>query len=131
LIFENKLADFGWELTTLPLALAPACEIPIWFRGRGTNRTNRIGRPSQVVRGDVGDRRCLPGGIGSEAWRPDQVAGGSVGMTSRGSSLGHGCPPLRPCPDLLDCETGSRISGACRLKEVNGGARRRLPPRAQ
>ena len=63
LIIQDQLADRVRELFALPSALEPPGALTLAFRSGCTRRLDRVGRCSELVRGDVRHRRGLAGGI--------------------------------------------------------------------
>ena len=102
LIIQDQLADRVRELVALPAALEPPGALTLAFRSGCTRRLDRVGRRSELVRGDVRHRRGLTGSICGMARRSAQIPGRRHRMAGRRASLGHRNLTAYPCPSLRD-----------------------------
>src|SRR5262249_5117842 len=105
-------------LVALPPALASPCALALSFRRGSTYGLDRIGGRTELVRGDMRDRRRLTGSIRGVPCCPTQVSGRGVCMAGRRASLGHRDLAACPCPSLLNCVTRPRVRRLRRLEEV-------------
>src|SRR5438046_6045887 len=89
LVVEYELANRLRELVALPPALESPRVLALSFRRGSTRGLDRIGGRTELVRGDVRDRRRLTGSVRGMPRCPTQVSGRGVCMAGRRASLGH------------------------------------------
>src|SRR5438132_12318994 len=75
LVVEYELTNRLGELVALPPALESPCALALSFRRGRTRGLDRIGRRTELVRGDVCDDRRLAGSERGMACCPTQVSG--------------------------------------------------------
>src|SRR5919202_6568218 len=63
LIIQDQFADRVRELFTLPSAFEPPGVLTLAFRSSCTRRLDRVGRRSELMRGDVRHGSGLAGGV--------------------------------------------------------------------
>ena len=131
LIVQDQLADRLRQLVALPAALAPAGPLALAFRRRRARRLDRVGGGSELVRGDVGDRRRLPGSIRGMARRAAQIPGRRHRMARRRAGLDHRDLAAHPGPRLLNSVTRARVRRLRRLEEGQDVLRARGGPRGE
>jgi len=131
LIIQDQIADRVRELFALPSALEPAGALTLAFRSGSTRRLDRVGRRSELVRGDVRHRRGLTGSIRGMARRSAQIPGRRHRMAGRRARLGHRNVAARPCPSLLNCVTRPRVRRLRRLEQVQDVYRTRCGPQGE
>lgn len=131
LVVEDELANRLRELVALPPALESPCALALSFRRGRTCGLDRIGGRTELVRGDVRDRRRLTGSIRGMPCCPTQVSGRGVGMAGRRASLGHRDLAARPCPSLLNGVTRPRVRRLSLLEEVEDVLRARCRPQGE
>src|SRR5438552_317362 len=109
LVVQNKLADRLRQPFALPPALEPASALSRTFSGSRTRGLDAVGRRTELVRGDMRDRRRLTGSVCCRPSGPAQISSGRVRVAGRGARLRHRGLAAHPCPSLLDCPTGPRV----------------------
>jgi len=114
--------------------LPPALESPCIFTlavGRGsTCGLDRIGGRTELMSGDVCDRRSLASSVRGMACCPAQISGRGHCTAGRRARLGHGDLAARPGPPEFDRATRSRVLRLCRLEEVKDVLRTRYRPQS-
>jgi len=118
LIIQDQRADRVRELFALPAALEPPGALTRAVRSGCTRRLDRVGRRSELVRGDVRHHCRLTGCICGMPSGSAQLSCRTHGMATRRTGLRHPDLAARPCPDLLDRLAGPPIRGLHRLEEV-------------
>src|SRR4051812_7350643 len=88
LVVEDELADPGWQLVALPLALSTTGVAAAPFRRRRSDSPDGMGGRTQLVGGDVGHHARLPRGEGGVPGSSRKVARGRVRMASCGARVG-------------------------------------------
>ena len=131
LIIQDEFPNCIRELFALPTALEPAGALSL-ASGRGRKRGfDRIGRSTELVRGDMRHRCSL---TGSECGVPSgstQQSCRGLGMASRIARLSHLDLAARPCPSLLDRLAGTRVQGLHRFEEMQNVLCARGCPQSQ
>src|SRR5438132_11942959 len=118
LILQDEVANRIRKLFALPTALEPAGSLAIAFGGRGARGLDRVGRSTELVCGDMRHHRCLAGSICGVPSGSAQLSCRSHGMATRRAGLRHPDLAPRPCPNLLDRETGHTVRGTARPRTV-------------
>ncbi len=131
LIIQDQLADRVRELFALPSALEPPGTLTLAFRSGCTRCLDRVGRRSELVRGDMRNHRRLAGSICGVPSGSAQLSCRCHGMATRRAGLGHRDLASRPCPNLLDRQTGPQVRGLHRLEEVQNVLCARGSPQGQ
>ncbi len=131
LVVQDEFTNHLRKLFALPTTLEPAGALALPSVGRRTHGLDRVGRSAELVCGDVRHHRRLAGSIGSVPSGSTQLSCRSHGMATRSSGLGHPDLAARPCPNLLDRLTGSRVRGLCRHEVVQNVLRARGSPQSQ
>src|SRR5881227_3355702 len=131
LIIQDQLADRVRELVALPSALAPPGALTLAFRSGCTRRLDRVGRRSELVRGDVRDDRGLASSVRGMPCCPTQVSGRGHCMAGRRASLGHLDLATHPGAGMLDRLTRSWALRLNRLEEVKDVFRARCRPKSE
>jgi len=131
LVVEYELANRLWELVALPPALETPCALALSFQRGRTCGLDRIGRRTELVRGDVCDGRGLAGSVRGMPCCPTQVSGRGHGMAGRRASLGHRDLATRPGAGPRDRLTRSRVRRLRRREEVKDVLRARCRPQGE
>src|SRR3954447_13631821 len=128
LVVEDEFANRFGELVALPLALESPSALLLTRRSRRTDRLDRVGGRTEVMRGDVCHDCGLPGGIRGVARRASQVPGRAHRMAACRTSPGHRDLAGGPRAGMLDGLTRSRVVRAIGLEPVENmlGTHRRL-----
>lgn len=131
LIIQDKFANCTRELSTLPTALESAGARAL-AAGSGRPRGfDRVGCSTELVGGDVRDRRRLTGSKGGVASGSTERSGRSHGMATRRAGLRHLNFTPRPGLNLLNRLTGPPIRGLRGLEEVQNMRGTRGCPQSQ
>jgi hypothetical protein len=131
LIVQDEFADRFRQLFTLPTTLEPAGARAVGSGGRRTRGLDRVGRGTELVRGDVRHRRRLAGGERGVPSSSAQLSSGSHGMTGRRTGLRHPDLTARPGANLIDRVAGPWIRGLLGLEEVQNVLCARCCPQSQ
>src|SRR5438270_9512137 len=131
LILQDELANRIWQLFALPTALEPAGALTLAFGSRGPRGLDRVGRSTELVCGDMRHHRRLAGSICGVPSGSAQLSCRSHGMATNRAGLRHPDLASRPCPNLLDRQTGPRVRGLHRLEEVQNVLCARGSPQSQ
>src|SRR5205823_8991744 len=99
LILQDEFANPIRKLFALPTALEPAGALNLISGGGRTRGLDRVGRGTELVRGDMRHHRRLAGGIGGVPSGSAQLSRRSHGMTTRRPRLRHPDLASRPCPN--------------------------------
>jgi hypothetical protein len=118
LILQDEFANRIRKLFALPTALEPAGALTLASRGRRTRGLDRVGRSTELVCGDMRHHRRLAGSKCGVPSGSAQLSCRSHGMATRRTGLGHLDLASRPCPNLLDRQTGPPVRRLHRLEEV-------------
>ena len=131
LVVKDKFAYRFRKLLPLPVALEPPCSRAPVFRHGSTRGLDGIGRGAKLVRGDVGHRPGLAGGIRGVASCPAQVPGCGHCMASRSASLHHFHFAACPGPGMFNRLARTKVCGARRLEEAKDVLGARGGPKSQ
>src|SRR5207302_823841 len=131
LIVQDEFANRIRKLFALPTALEPSGVLTLGSGGRRARGLDRVGRSTELVCGDMRHHRRLAGSIRGVASGSAQLSCRSHGMATRRAGLRHPGLASRPCPNLLDRQTGPRVRGLHRLEEVQNVLCARGSPQSQ
>jgi hypothetical protein len=118
LVVQDEFANRIRELFALPTALEPTSAVGLACGSRRTRSFDRVGRSTELVRGDMRYHRGLAGGECRVTGRSAQHSCRSHCMAARSAGLGHRDLASRPCPNLFDRLAGPGVRRLHRLEEA-------------
>jgi hypothetical protein len=131
LVLEHELANRLRKLVALPPALRSPRAFRLTFRCAGTRGLDRIGRGTELVRGDVRDDCGLAGGVRGMPSGAAQVSGSGLGISGRLARLHHLHFAAHPRASMLDRRTRSWIFGLGGLEQPEDVLRARCRPKSE
>jgi hypothetical protein len=131
LVVKHELANRFRELVTLPPALESSCAIGLAFRHGSTRGLDRIGRRTELVRGDVRYDPGLASGVRGMPGCPTQVSRRGHCLAGHRAGLGHLDLATHPGASMLDRLTRSWVLRLNRLEQVKDVLRARCRPKSE